>query len=210
MAAPGGSASDRPVHSEPYVTLSQKKRREKEAWGCNGTSGGLARRCVCPAEKVGFLAPGRSITIPLEWPTPIRLPPRRTGCWNWSDAWNERRASPRSSKVLTGGHAATLDGVWGSSCALVAAALAAHAPATLLVVCPQIDQVDELIDDLALFTRLEARAVSGFGIVRPGGPRRGFRPTAALVEVARGRRRGRSSWSPASRASCSRFPAART
>jgi transcription-repair coupling factor (superfamily II helicase) len=56
---------------------------------------------------------------------------------------------------LTGGHAATLDGVWGSSCALAAAALAAHAPATLLVVCPQIDQVDELIDDLALFTRLE-------------------------------------------------------
>ena len=55
---------------------------------------------------------------------------------------------------LKGGHAATLDGVWGSSCALVAAALAAHAPATLLVVCPQIDQVDDLVDDLTLFTRL--------------------------------------------------------
>ncbi len=55
---------------------------------------------------------------------------------------------------LQEGHAATLDGVWGSSCALVAAALVAHAPATLLVVCPQIEQVDELIDDLALFTRL--------------------------------------------------------
>ena len=56
---------------------------------------------------------------------------------------------------LAGGHAATLDGVWGSSCALVAATLAASAPATLAVVCPQIDQVDELIDDLALFTRLK-------------------------------------------------------
>ena len=56
---------------------------------------------------------------------------------------------------LKGGHAATLDGVWGSSCALAAAALAAHAPATLVVVCPHVDQVDELIDDLALFTRLE-------------------------------------------------------
>jgi transcription-repair coupling factor (superfamily II helicase) len=55
---------------------------------------------------------------------------------------------------LREGHAATLDGVWGSSCALVAAALAAHAPATLLAVCPQMGQVDELIDDLALFTRL--------------------------------------------------------
>jgi transcription-repair coupling factor (superfamily II helicase) len=56
---------------------------------------------------------------------------------------------------LEEGHAATLDGVWGSSCALVAATLAAHAPATLVVVCPQIGQIDELIDDLALFTRLK-------------------------------------------------------
>ncbi len=51
------------------------------------------------------------------------------------------------------GHAATLDGVWGSSCALAAAVLAVHAPATLIVVCPTVDQVDELIDDLALFSR---------------------------------------------------------
>lgn len=56
---------------------------------------------------------------------------------------------------LKGGHAATLDGVWGSSCALVAATLAKHASATLLVVSPQIEQVDELIDDLALFTRVK-------------------------------------------------------
>ncbi len=55
---------------------------------------------------------------------------------------------------LREGHAATLDGVWGSSCALTAAALASHAPATLLVVCPENDQVDELIDDLAQFTTL--------------------------------------------------------
>ena len=61
---------------------------------------------------------------------------------------------------LAGGHAATLDGVWGSSCALVAAALAAHAPATLLVVCPQIDQVDELIDDLAALHPAETRSGS--------------------------------------------------
>ncbi|MEN6404898.1 MAG: transcription-repair coupling factor [Thermoguttaceae bacterium] len=54
---------------------------------------------------------------------------------------------------LRGGHAATLDGVWGSSCALAAAALADAAPTTLLVVVPTIDQVDELIDDLAMFTR---------------------------------------------------------
>jgi transcription-repair coupling factor (superfamily II helicase) len=57
---------------------------------------------------------------------------------------------------LSGGHAATLDGVWGSSCALAAAALAAHAPATLVVVCPNIEQADDLAEDLALFTRLPA------------------------------------------------------
>lgn len=55
---------------------------------------------------------------------------------------------------LKEGHAATLDGVWGSSCALVAAALAAHAPAVLVVVCPEVVQVDELIEDLALFAHL--------------------------------------------------------
>jgi transcription-repair coupling factor (superfamily II helicase) len=55
---------------------------------------------------------------------------------------------------LKAGHAATLDGVWGSSCALVVAVLAAHAPAVLVAVCPQVDQVDGLVDDLALFTRL--------------------------------------------------------
>jgi transcription-repair coupling factor (superfamily II helicase) len=55
---------------------------------------------------------------------------------------------------LAGGHAATLDGVWGSSCALAAAALAAHVPDTLVVVCPTVEQADELIDDLALFTRI--------------------------------------------------------
>ncbi|MGD0653995.1 MAG: transcription-repair coupling factor [Thermoguttaceae bacterium] len=55
---------------------------------------------------------------------------------------------------LLAGHAATLDGVWGSACALAAAALAQYAPASLVVVCPQVDNVDDLADDLALFTRL--------------------------------------------------------
>ncbi len=55
---------------------------------------------------------------------------------------------------MRGGHAATLDGVWGSSCALAAAALAANAPAVLVIVCPLEEQADELIDDLALFTRV--------------------------------------------------------
>ncbi len=54
--------------------------------------------------------------------------------------------------ALSSGQAATLDGVWGSSCALVAAALARHAAAPLVVVCPHLDDVDDLVDDLALFS----------------------------------------------------------
>ncbi|MDZ7617173.1 MAG: CarD family transcriptional regulator, partial [Patescibacteria group bacterium] len=53
---------------------------------------------------------------------------------------------------LTAGHAATLDGVWGAACSLIAARLAEHAPATLLLVCPELSWVDRLMDDLALFT----------------------------------------------------------
>ncbi len=56
---------------------------------------------------------------------------------------------------LQAGHAATLDGVWGSSCALVAAALAREAPAVLVVVCPRLDEVQGLIGDLSLFSPLE-------------------------------------------------------
>jgi len=54
---------------------------------------------------------------------------------------------------LRAGHAATLDGVWGSSCALAAAALAQASPGPLVVVCPFLDDVDSMVDDLTLFTR---------------------------------------------------------
>ncbi len=57
---------------------------------------------------------------------------------------------------LAAGHAATLDGVWGSSCALVAATLAQHAPGPLVVVCPRADEVDALADDLGLFVETAA------------------------------------------------------
>jgi transcription-repair coupling factor (superfamily II helicase) len=56
---------------------------------------------------------------------------------------------------LQAGHAATLDGVWGSSCALVAAALARAAPAVLVIVCPRLDEVQGLIGDLGIFSPLE-------------------------------------------------------
>ncbi len=53
---------------------------------------------------------------------------------------------------LRAGHGATLDGVWGSSCALVAAALAEHAQGALVIVCPHPAEVDDFVDDLALFS----------------------------------------------------------
>ena len=53
---------------------------------------------------------------------------------------------------LQAGHAATLGGVWGSSCALVAASLVRHAPGPLVVVCPHMDDIDDFCDDLVLFS----------------------------------------------------------
>jgi len=59
-------------------------------------------------------------------------------------------------KSLQAGHGATLDGVWGSSCALVAATLAAHASGPLVVVCAHPGDIDDFLDDLSLFAPLEA------------------------------------------------------
>src|SRR5689334_18724675 len=56
---------------------------------------------------------------------------------------------------LQAGHGATLDGVRGSSCALVSAALAQHAPGPLVVVCPQPGEIDDFCDELALFSALK-------------------------------------------------------
>ncbi|HEX4128441.1 MAG TPA: transcription-repair coupling factor [Pirellulales bacterium] len=53
---------------------------------------------------------------------------------------------------LRAGHGATLDGVRGSSSALVAAALAEHCPATLVVVCAHPSDIDGFVDDLAVFS----------------------------------------------------------
>lgn len=53
---------------------------------------------------------------------------------------------------LQAGHAATLDGVWGSSCALAAATLAESSPGPIVIVTPHLDAVDNLLDDLHLFS----------------------------------------------------------
>jgi transcription-repair coupling factor (superfamily II helicase) len=53
---------------------------------------------------------------------------------------------------LAEGNGGTLGGVWGSSCALVAAGLERHSPQPLVVVLPHIRDLDSLCDDLKLFT----------------------------------------------------------
>jgi transcription-repair coupling factor (superfamily II helicase) len=57
---------------------------------------------------------------------------------------------------LKNGHGGTVDGAWGSSAALAAAALALHAPSTLLIVLAHPRELDGWCDDLA-----------GFGGLRP-------------------------------------------
>lgn len=58
---------------------------------------------------------------------------------------------------LARGDGGTLGGVWGSSCALAAAAIGHSAPAPLVIVLPHARDLDRFCDDLALFT--EANAV---------------------------------------------------
>ena len=53
--------------------------------------------------------------------------------------------------ALGRGEEATIDGVWGSSCALAVAALLLKTDSPMLVLVPQLSQVDALVDDLGLF-----------------------------------------------------------
>ncbi len=55
---------------------------------------------------------------------------------------------------LEAGHGGTLGGVWGSSRALVAAALARSCPGPLVVVAPHQAEIEAIARDLALFTEL--------------------------------------------------------
>lgn len=55
--------------------------------------------------------------------------------------------------ALESGGQATFDGVWGSACALLAALLAERGDGPLVVVAPTPNDLDDLCDDLSLFTR---------------------------------------------------------
>lgn len=61
----------------------------------------------------------------------------------WSEGFGDVLAA------LNRGDSGTIDGAWGSACALTAATLADKAAGTLLVVLPRISEVDDFADDLA-------------------------------------------------------------
>lgn len=63
---------------------------------------------------------------------------------------------------LQAGHAATLDGVWGSSCALAVALLAESAPGLLLVVLSQADQLEDFLEDIELFLSRDCAGIERF------------------------------------------------
>ncbi len=70
-------------------------------------------------------------------------------------------------KSLTPGRTLTLDGMWGSAPSLIAAALAELTdPAPVLVVCPQAAVIDEMLDEMRLFTK---RAVAGYPALETSG-----------------------------------------
>ena len=70
---------------------------------------------------------------------------------------NEHEGFADVVSALSRGQPATLDGVWGSSCALVAAELARMAAGPLVVVCPHQDEIDTFCDDFALFSSVVAK-----------------------------------------------------
>jgi transcription-repair coupling factor (superfamily II helicase) len=58
-------------------------------------------------------------------------------------------------RALAAGRPASIDGVWGSACALVAAALAEHASGPLVVVLPTEREADDAAADIELFAGRE-------------------------------------------------------
>src|SRR5262245_27919111 len=63
----------------------------------------------------------------------------------------------RAIAALAAGQPASIDGVWSSACALVAAALAGHSSGPLVVVLPTQREADDTAGDLELFIGQEPR-----------------------------------------------------
>ena len=62
---------------------------------------------------------------------------------------------PEVIAALKNGRAATIDGAWGSASGLVSAALALHAPTTLVIVLAHVGDVDDYRDDVAVFSGIK-------------------------------------------------------
>ncbi|MFO0870595.1 MAG: transcription-repair coupling factor [Pirellulales bacterium] len=62
----------------------------------------------------------------------------------------------RTIAALRNGQPATLEGVWGSAAALLAGAMVDTASGPLVVVCPQVGEVDELCTDIELLSSHQA------------------------------------------------------
>ncbi len=56
-------------------------------------------------------------------------------------------------RQLQAGHAGTFDGVWGSACALLSAALVGKGAGPLVVVCPTPEEADDFLEDFGLFSK---------------------------------------------------------
>jgi len=80
-------------------------------------------------------------------PTKTRADVRRLGdlapLLLWSDGFGDVLAA------LQRGESGTIDGAWGSACALTAATLASKAPSAMLIALPRISDVDAFADDVA-------------------------------------------------------------
>ena len=54
-------------------------------------------------------------------------------------------------RALSRGESATVDGAWGSACALALAAIARERPSVLVVVVPRVGEVEALAADMGAF-----------------------------------------------------------
>lgn len=73
--------------------------------------------------------------------------------------------------ALQEGQGASIDGVWGSSCALVSAAVSSQGFPVNLIVLPRGKQIDDFVDDLTLFTEQE---VFAFPVLETGASRESY------------------------------------
>ena len=80
--------------------------------------------------------------------------------------------------TLQEGQGASVDGVWGSSCALVSAAINTGGFPVNLIVLPEGKQIDDFCDDLTLFTDQE---VFAFPVLDSGASRESYGGTSGTI-----------------------------